>query len=97
SRPSSRRITAQGERGTIEWDGLEQTVTLTEVGCAVRRATSSQPREALFRAQAHAFIEAHTGVIDSRLATAEDGVKALAVCDAARRASRSRREESVER
>ena len=97
SRPSSRRITAQGERGTIEWDGVEQTVTLAEAGLPVRRATASQPREALFRAQARAFVEAREGVTDPRLATAEDGVKALAVCDAARLASRSRREEPVER
>lgn len=97
SRPTSRRITAQGERGTIEWDGVEQTVTLTEAGSPVRRATASQPREALFRAQARAVLEAREGKLDVRLATAEDGVKALAVCDAARAADRSRREESVER
>jgi predicted dehydrogenase len=50
----------------------------------------------MFLAQAYAFVKALLGKRDPRLATAEDGIKALAICDAARRASDRRCEESVE-
>ena len=45
--------------------------------------------------QAQAFVEALNGGHDARLATAEEGIWDLAVCDAARSASASRREETV--
>jgi hypothetical protein len=49
----------------------------------------------MFLSQTLAFIETARGTDDPRLATADDGVNALAVCDAARLASDSRREEKV--
>jgi predicted dehydrogenase len=50
----------------------------------------------MFLAQASAFVNTICGASDPRLATAEDGIKALAVCDAAQLASERRREEAVE-
>jgi len=96
SRPHRRRMRASGELGTLEWDGIEGTVTLALAETPVRTIRSSQTRDEMFLAQARAFIDACCGVVDRRLATGEEGVKALAVCDAARRASNSRREERVE-
>lgn len=95
SRPSRRSIRASGELGIIEWDGIKGTVTLALAGAPVQVIRSSQARDAMFLAQDHTFINTSRGIVDSRLATGEDGVKALAVCDAARRASDSRREERV--
>ena len=46
-------------------------------------------------AQDMAFINAGGGQCDSRLSTGEDGVRALAICDAAREASRLCREVKV--
>ena len=86
---------AFGELGTLEWNGMENTVTLALADCTPQVIKSSQSRDEVFLVQDRAFIEASHGVDDPRLATGEDGVKALSVCDAARRASRNRREEPV--
>ena len=95
SRPPRRSMRAFGELGTLEWNGMENTVTLALADCTPQVIKSSQSRDEMFLVQDRAFIEASHGVDDPRLATGEDGVKALSVCDAARRASRNRREEPV--
>ena len=96
SRSPRRRMRASGEWGTLEWDGVEDTVTLAPTEGAVKAEKSLQRKDEMFLEQARAFINAAQGAFEPRLATGEDGVKALAVCDAARRASLSRREEPVE-
>ncbi len=95
TRPTRRLVLACGRDGTIQWDGVEGRVTLARVGEPIRTAHASQQRDAMFLAQALAVLHAKPGAIDERLATGEDGVRALAVCDAARRASAHRREEQV--
>lgn len=96
TRPPRRRLRASGEHGTIEWDGLTGTVSVALAQAAPTVLRSSQLRDDMFRLQAQAFLEAcRNGGADPRLASAEEGVRALAVCDAARLASAHRREESV--
>lgn len=95
SRPSRRRIRASGEFGTLEWNGIEWAVALELAGAAPEIFQRPQTNEQLFTAQARAVVNACRGTGDPRLATGVDGVKALAVCDAARQASESRREEIV--
>ena len=95
TRPPRRVMRSCGEGGTLEWDGIARTATLHLVGKAPQRVGSSQTVAEMFAAQASAFLEACRDGQDSRLATAEDGVRALAVCEAARRASERRREEPV--
>lgn len=96
SRPARRCIRAGGALGTLEWDGMENTVTLALAGSPAEVAHSPQSRDEMFLEQARAFINATKDMCDPRLVRAEDGAKALAVCDAARRASAHRREEIVE-
>lgn len=96
TRPSRRRMTVMGEWGTLEWDAIENTITVFPVKDAVRVERSQQTRDAIFLEQDRAFINTAQGICDPRLATGQDGVRALAVCDAARRASLSCREELVE-
>lgn len=96
TKPPRRCLRACGEHGTLEWDGVAQTVTLSIDGEPPRRTASSQERNDMFRAQACAFLNANHGHEEARLATAEDGIRALAVCDAARRASAHRRQEPVD-
>ena len=96
SRPPRRCIRARGERGTLEWDGLSNAVTLAVEGEAVQSWTSRQTRDEMFLAQDMAFASAGRSEADERLATAEDGLKALAVCDAARMSSDEHREERIE-
>lgn len=95
TRPSRRSMRAVGERGSLEWDGMSGTVSLALAGEPERIISSAQTRDEMFLAQARAFVSASQGTVDPRLATGDDGVQALAVCDAARRASASRREEPV--
>jgi predicted dehydrogenase len=95
SRPSRRRMRVAGELGMLEWDGIEGTVTLALPDVPVRVERSYQTLDGMFLEQARAFIGVSRGIYDPRLATDEDGVKALAVCDAGRRASENRREELV--
>lgn len=95
TRPPRRLLRACGALGTIEWDGMTGTVRVAGGGASAREMTSAQTRDETFLAQAQAFVSASHGTVDPRLATGDDGVQALAVCDAARRASASRREEPV--
>jgi len=96
STPPRRRISACGEQGAIEWDGIAGAVTIAHGGEPARERRASQTREAMFHAQAEAFLQAARGLPMGQLAGADDGVNALAVCDAARRSAASRREETVE-
>ena len=96
SRPGRRRMRAAGELGALEWDGIEGTVTMALAGAPPWVMTSTQASDEMFLEQTRAFVDALRGTSDPRLATANEGVKALAVCDTARRASESRYEERVE-
>jgi predicted dehydrogenase len=95
TRPARRQITACGERGTLEWDGIALTTTLRLNDQPVYNFQSNQSTDEMFLSQTLAFIETARGTDDPRLATADDGVNALAVCDAARLASESRCEVKV--
>lgn len=94
TRTPRRRLVAFGSLGTLEWDALKGTVTASFPGRKTRVSRDPETRDRLFRAQARAFL-ARRSARDPRLATAEEGVRALSVCDAARRSSRSGRREAV--
>lgn len=96
SRPSRRRMRVMGEHGSLEWDGITHVVTLAMAGEAEQVFHSPQSHDEMYLAQDLAFIESSRTSPDSRLATGEDGVRVLAICDAARRAAELRREVEVE-
>lgn len=96
TRPPRRHMRAAGELGMLEWDCIEGTTTLALAAAPVQVIRSPQTWDEVFLAQARAFIDACQGSCDQRLATGEEGIKALAICDAARRAGQSRREQPVE-
>ena len=89
SRPPQRWMRASGERGWLKWDGLTGTVTLADGDGRVQEISSGQTRDEMYLAQDLAFLRGAPGQPDPRFATDEDGMNALAVCDAARRASKS--------
>jgi predicted dehydrogenase len=95
SKPPRRVMRAYGDQGTIEWDGISRTVTLTSEDAPAEVVTSTQERNDTFQAQAKAFLQASQDPHDPRLATIHEGGMALSVCDAARLASANRREEQV--
>lgn len=92
TRPDRRAMVAFGERGTLALDLRAQATTLSLAGREPRVFRWRQERDELLAQQARAFVSAGS---DPRLADGEDGVRALAVCDAARRSSKSGREEAV--
>ena len=95
TRPVRRRMCAYGAQGSLEWDAIQQTVTLWPLTTTPQTWTLTQPLDAMFSAQANAFVQATGSRRDPRLASSEDGLKALAICDAARRASETQREDVV--
>lgn len=95
SRLPRRLLRAHGEFGVLEWDGVVGQVTLNIPEKEPRLIVSSQTRDEMFRNQAASFLQQDGSSVGGYLATVEDGMRALAVCDAAREASKARREESV--
>lgn len=95
SQPARRYLKAYGEHGSIEWDGFCGTVKLELVGKDTDSQVFAQERDEIILAQDMAFINSGGGQSDPRLATGADGVRALAICDAAREASRLRQEVKV--
>lgn len=87
TRPTKRGIIARGSRGVLTWDAEAQTVEF-----AGETVGYPQSREERFAAQIEAFLSKRG---DERLAGLEDGVKALQICDAARRSSASGRLEAI--
>lgn len=85
TRRSRRGLVADGERGTLAWDALTGTVTLTPLSGPARSDSRPEDVDGRFLAQAKAFLSELDGRRDERLATIEHGVKALAVLDAARK------------
>lgn len=84
TRSARRRLAVDGERGSLEWDAVNGTSTLTLAGRAPLVETALEDADARFLTQAEAFLAALDGRADERLASLEDGVRALAACDAAR-------------
>lgn len=82
-KPPVRRMTAEGERGTLSWDGMAQTVELRQEG-STERFESRQTVDERFCAQAAAFLSALDGKADDRLCPPQDAIAALELCDLAR-------------
>ncbi|MDE2291370.1 MAG: Gfo/Idh/MocA family oxidoreductase [Elusimicrobia bacterium] len=84
-----------GADGALELDLVAGTTSFTTPAGEARTEPAPQPRDEAFRSQARAFLSLLKGGSDERLATLEDGWRAVAVCDAARRSSASGRTEEV--
>ncbi len=95
TRIPQRIMTACGELGTVSWNGISLDVVLRLGDGTSSEWKQFEDREEMLLNQDLAFVNAAQNAADSRLATAEDGVRALAVCDAARLASQRKRQETV--
>jgi predicted dehydrogenase len=89
SRPARRQMRAYGELGTLEWDGIEKTVKMFLADGSVQETRSSQSTDDMYLEQDLAFLSqpSPSNLPLTQLAPAADGVRALAVCDAARMSS----------
>jgi predicted dehydrogenase len=95
TRPTRRHMTVCGERGSLLLDLVRQSVMFQGADGAADESVATQTGDEMFAAQARAFLRCAAGEEDDRLASGLDGVRAMAVCDAARRADRAGREELV--
>lgn len=94
-RPPTRRLRLWGERGRLEWDAVtRRAIHLDADGHELDAMTWVGP-QAMYQAQAEAWVASVRGEPTTGLADAIDGAAAVAVCDAARRAARSGRWEQV--
>jgi len=96
SQPARRMMRAYGENGTLEWDGVCGATTLLLTGNSPQRKDSLQTRNEMYLTQDLAFIQTLNGQLDPRLATGEEGIKALCVCDACRSASEAHCETEIQ-
>lgn len=99
TRQTRRRLTADGDRGSLVWDAVRNTVTWLAPGEPAVEHSVPQERNAMFSGEHRAFLGATANageVIDTRLATGAEGFRSLALSDAIRRSSKSRREETID-
>ncbi|MDP2600229.1 MAG: Gfo/Idh/MocA family oxidoreductase [Deltaproteobacteria bacterium] len=92
SRIPRRTMTAFGSNGQLAWDGIRQQVRLELAGQAMESSSFPVERDGIYRAQLMAFLDRGS---ESPLATAQEGVRALGICDAARLSSQTRKEQTV--
>lgn len=96
TRPGRRRMTACGSNGTIEWDGMAQTVDLRLADGTHETQHAPDARGAALARQVDAFVAiASSRPRSAELPTLTEGLTALAICDAVRRASVSGSDEPV--
>ena len=95
ARPASRRLRIWGDEGLLEWDFLARAACLRDrAGRELDRFGWSAP-EPMYRAQAEAWLASLAERDAGPLATGDDGLAAVAVCDAARASHRAGRWESI--
>jgi len=92
SRPPRRSLVVFGEYGTLEWDGLLREVKLSLAGKDAAVYTSMQLPDKMYQDQDLDFLLFGSTPSLTKLARGEEGVRTLAICDAARASS----EEHVE-
>lgn len=96
TRQPRRRMIADGDEGSLWWDGLSDRVTLIRADGADLDETTPIDRNAMYAAQDRAFVEAsRREASDPRLSSDRDGWRSLVLSDAIRRSSQLRREERV--
>lgn len=84
-----------GSKGSLTWDFPSNTVSLHNVGHTPVATTIPQTRDEMMRAQAIAFAGTATDENVGPLATLQEGIFAVALCDAARTSSLTGRAESI--
>lgn len=89
TRHPRRRISVSGSRGSCDYCLIARHLTIRVVGEEIREITFPRQDNDLYFHQTAEFLEAISGHSASRLATAEDGLNALIVCDAWRKSSAS--------
>lgn len=91
SRVPIRKMRVFGEKGTLTWDGMAQTVEFCSPGKDTEWVEAKESKDENLLCQDLAFLNGE----EDRLVSGAEALRGLAVCDAARRSAESRREEEV--
>lgn len=83
-RPESRRLRLFGVDGCLEWDAVARRAQHTDASGRVIDACVWEDNSEMYACQASAWLATLSGEQQSGLATAQDGVAALEIVDAAR-------------
>ncbi len=87
AQPPSRSFRVWGEGGRLEWDLVAQTARLVDVAGARVESFRWDGVAASYALQAEAWVRSLRGEPAPELVSAEEGARAVAVCDAARAAT----------
>ncbi len=96
SRRRTRSLRAAGAGGEVYYDLLARRIEVWRGGQEAHALSDLPPLGDIYRAQARAFLSVLAGSGAGRLATLEEGIQALNVCDAWRASAASGRTEEVE-
>ena len=91
SRVPIRTMRVFGEKGTLQWNGITQTVQFESLDGTIDSSEKHESRDENLRRQDTAFLDG----ADENLVSGEEALRGLAVCDAARRSADSARVERV--
>lgn len=94
-RPPSRRLRLWGEQGMLEWNGVERHARQADTSGALVSEIRWPGPEEMYRLQAETWLASLQGRPSPELVRADEGIAAVAICDAARRSSASERWEPV--
>jgi predicted dehydrogenase len=95
SRPPRRHLSVQGALGSLEYNFINRKLRLQTVESPVEEMDFKNTKDDIYILQMNEFLDVAVGGKPRLMASAEDGVNALAVCDAWRRSAVSRRIELV--
>ena len=86
-RPEVRRLRFWGSEGVVEWNGIERRSEVRDVSGRTKETFTGTGADDMYRGQRDAWLASLRGEPSPRLVPAADGLHAVKVCDAARRAS----------
>lgn len=92
SKIPTRTMEAVGEKGSLEWNGIKEAVTLERMGEPAEIIASQEGVDEKYVKELRSFLEPTT---DFEMATGIDALRALSLCDAARLSSQNRQEETI--
>jgi predicted dehydrogenase len=95
ARTPVRHITAFGANGQVSVDLISQMIAIQKPGKEQKTIDLKASHDEMYIEQAKAFLRAIEGKDSDQLASGNEGLAAIAICDAARRSSQNRGADEV--
>jgi predicted dehydrogenase len=91
----TRRLRMWGERGALEWNGVDRMARLWDAAGEEKERFSWTGPDAMYRAQMRAWLDSLRGEPSPRLVEGKEGAYEVELCDAARRSGSTHRREEI--